>query len=201
MDAKIYQEESARITAATAMFVILGYQPADVEFKMAAGQHDILYFLPGTLNPGFRSGDRKTVPRRIFLLADSLDFRLDKGEAVFIRQGIDHFPDIGSQAFRNVFFRVFVQNGVIFQIDRLFPAAIIIDDAVARDLVHPAFQLLPVADSCEVGVNPQEHILKDIFGIFLVRNSAPNEPAKPDVQVVPKLGDDNGITHAVCCSV
>jgi hypothetical protein len=60
---------------------------------------------------------------------------------------------------------------------------------------------MPVADGRKIGVDPQEHILQDIFGIFLVGDSAANEPAKTDMQVVPQVGDGIGVTHAVCYSV
>ena len=73
-------------------------------------------------------------------------------------------------------------------VDRHFPAGcgpVVVGDRVAADRVDPAADRVDVADLVGVAVQPQHHLLQDVFGAGPVRHPPGDEPQQRIVQVPP----------------
>ncbi len=184
---KSFEATPAIRTAGTLWIVIDNPSPA-VKLQVTAFQQHFFQLLPRPLDTRFSTGERETKSPRELLLRESLVFRQNQRLPVDIGQAFNHLLKGKSQH------ALYIILTLLFRkIERLRytccnpPIPVIIINSVARYLVDPALQFVPIFELLYVCMDFDKNVLQDILGALLIGDTLDDKLLEFYIELLPHI--------------
>ena len=184
---KSFETTPAIRTAGTLWIVIDNPSPA-VKLQVTAFQQHFSQLLPRPLDTRFGAGERETKFSRELLLRESLVLRQNQRLPVDIGQAINHLLEGKSQHALYI-----ILTWLFRKIERLGNTRsnplipVIIIDSIARYLVDPALQFVPIFEHLYVCMDFDKNVLQDILSTLLIGNTSDDKLLEFYIELLPHI--------------
>src|SRR5260370_21893103 len=176
------------IRTAGAHWIVIDNPSPAVKLQVTTFQQHFSQLLPRPLDTRFGAGERETKFPPELLLRKSLGFPQKQSLPVDIGQAFNHLLEGKIQHALYI-----ILTWLFRKIERLRdtrcnpPIPVIIIDSVARYLVDPALQFVPIFEHLYVCMDFDKNVLQDILGALLIGNTFDDKLLEFYIELLPHI--------------